>query len=232
MSDVIAAPPQVRIPVRGGGLFPVRHVHCIGRNYADHAREMNAAVPDANNRGTPMFFQKPASALVLDGRVRYPSVTRDLHHEVELVVALAQDAPEGGVSVADAPSLIYGYAVGLDLTRRDLQAEFKTKGWPWDVAKGFDDSAPISEIVPADQVGELGARAISLHVNGTVRQSGKLDELIWNVPEILHELSQLYALRAGDLIFTGTPAGVAAIQRGDEFHASVEGVAELHGRIV
>lgn len=232
MTDVIAAAPQPRIPVRGGGQFPVRRIYCVGRNFAEHAREMGAAVPtSAADRGNPVFFLKPADAIVLDEAVPYPRGTQDLHHEVELVVALGRDAPAGELDPADAAALIFGYAVGLDLTRRDLQTAAKAKGLPWDTGKAFDHSAPISPIVPVAEVGELGARALTLEVNGQTRQRGSLDDLVWNVPEILHELSRLYALRAGDLVFMGTPAGVAALQPGDRYHAVLEGVAELHGHI-
>jgi 2-keto-4-pentenoate hydratase/2-oxohepta-3-ene-1,7-dioic acid hydratase in catechol pathway len=232
MTDVIAAAPQPRIPVRGGGQFPVRRIYCVGRNFAEHAREMGAAVPtSAADRGNPVFFLKPADAIVLDEAVPYPRGTQDLHHEVELVVALGRDAPAGELDPADAAALIFGYAVGLDLTRRDLQTAAKAKGLPWDTGKAFDHSAPISPIVPVADVGELGARALTLEVNGQTRQRGSLDDLVWNVPEILHELSRLYALRAGDLVFMGTPAGVAALQPGDRYHAVLEGVAELHGHI-
>ena len=232
MSDVIAAPPQPRIPVRGGGQFPVHRIYSVGRNFAEHAREMGAAVAaTAADRGRPVLFLKPADAIVLDGHVPYPRGTQDLHHEVELVVALGRDAPAGELDPADAGALIFGYAVGLDLTRRDLQTEAKAKGLPWDIGKAFDHSAPISAIVPAAQVGELGARALSLEVNGQPRQRGTLDDLVWNVPEILHELSRLYALKAGDLVFMGTPAGVAALQPGDRYRAVLEDVAELDGQI-
>lgn len=237
MSDVIAAPPLTRIPVRGQGLaadatFPVHRVYCVGRNFAEHAREMGAAVPtSAADRGQPVFFLKPHDSLELGDSVPYPPGTTDLHHEVELVVAIGRDAPAGELAVADAASLIYGYAVGLDLTRRDLQSQAKAKGLPWDTGKSFDHAAPISAIVPAAEVGELGARSLSLEVNGELRQRGTLDDLVWNVPEILHELSRLYALRAGDLVYMGTPSGVGPLQRGDRYRAVLEGVAELHGRI-
>jgi len=237
MSDVVAAAPAIRIPVRGQGLaadaaFPVHRVYCVGRNFADHAREMGAAVPtSAADRGRPTFFLKPTDSLDTGEAVPYPPGTADLHHEVELVVAIGRDAPAGVLAVEDAQALVYGYAVGLDLTRRDLQAQAKAKGLPWDTGKSFDHAAPISAIVPAAGVGELGARALSLEVNGELRQRGTLDDLVWNVAEILHELSQLYALRAGDLIYMGTPAGVAALQPGDRYRAVLEGVAELHGHI-
>ena len=232
MTDVIAAAPTVRIPVRGGGSFPVRRIHCVGRNFADHAREMGAAVPtSAADRGRPVFFTKPADAIVLDGVVPYPRGTRDLHHEIELVVALGMDAPEGELDIAQAQQLVFGYAVGLDLTRRDLQAAAKAKGLPWDTSKAFDDSAPVSELVRAADVGDLSLRALTLRVNGETRQHGALSDLVWNVPEILHELSRLYALRAGDLVFMGTPAGVGPLLPGDRFDACLDDVVQLQGEI-
>ena len=235
MADVIAAPPQPRVPVRGKAdqFFPVHRIYCVGRNFADHAREMGAAAPATRaERGTPVFFLKPADAIALQADIPYPPGTQDLHHEVELVVALGADAPAGVLDPADASRLIYGYAVGLDLTRRDLQGAAKTKGLPWDTGKAFDHAAPISAIVPASEVGELGDRTLRLTVNDEVKQYGSLADLIWDVPDILHELSRLYALRAGDLIFMGTPAGVGPLQPGDRFHAVLEGVAEHSGRIV
>ena len=248
MADVIAATPPTRIPVRRFGVasigtasddsasndtFPVRRIYCVGRNFAEHAREMGALVPtSAADRGSPVFFCKPADALVPGGRAAYPRGTHDLHHEVELVVALGADAPDGVLDPADAGALVFGYAVGLDLTRRDLQAAAKTKGLPWDTGKAFDHSAPISVLVPANEVGELASLALTLQVNGEVRQHGKLSDLVWTVPEILHELSKLFALRAGDLVFMGTPAGVGPLQPGDRYLATLEGVVELHGEIL
>ena len=233
MSDVVAAPEPVRVPVRGGGSFPVRRVYCVGRNFADHAREMGASAPASKaERGTPVFFLKPADAVVVDGVVPYPPGTRELHHEVELVVALGRDAPAGELAVADASALVFGYGVGLDLTRRDLQAAAKAKSLPWDTGKAFDHSAPVSELVPAAAVGALAPKRLALDVNGERRQQGALADLVWDVPEILHELSRLYALRAGDLVFMGTPAGVGPLQAGDAFVARLEGVVELHGRVV
>lgn len=230
--DVVTAPPVPRVPVRGGGSFPVRRIYCVGRNFADHAREMGATAPASKaERGTPVFFMKPADAIVTGEAVPYPSATSDLHHEVELVVAIGADAPAGVLPVAQAQALVFGYTVGLDLTRRDLQAAAKAKGLPWDTAKGFDHSAPIGELVPAADAGPLGARQLELRVNGEVRQHAPLSDLIWDVPEILHELSKLYALRAGDLVFMGTPAGVAALQPGDRFEATLEGIATLRGTI-
>jgi 2-keto-4-pentenoate hydratase/2-oxohepta-3-ene-1,7-dioic acid hydratase in catechol pathway len=231
--DVIAPPAQPRIPVRGGGTFPVRRVYCVGRNFADHAREMGADAPASKAaRGTPVFFLKPADALVLDGVVAYPSGTRELHHEVELVVALGRDAGTGVLDPADAQALVFGYGIGLDLTRRDLQAAAKAKGLPWDTGKAFDRSAPVSELVRADAVGALAPRVLSLSVNGEPRQRSSLDQLIWEVPEILHELSKLYALCAGDLVFMGTPAGVGPLVPGDVFRAALDDLLELQGKVV
>ena len=233
MSDVIVAArvPRVRVDA-GDDTFPVRRIYCVGRNFAEHAREMGAAVAASpGERGVPVFFCKPADAIVVDGVVPYPSGTHELHHEVELVVALGRDAPPGVLDLADAMALVFGYGVGLDLTRRDLQAAAKAKGLPWDTGKAFDHSAPISALVPADAVGELATRSLTLTVNGARRQHGAFADLIWSVPEILQELSRLYALRAGDLVFMGTPAGVGPLQVGDTFVASLDGVIELHGRI-
>ena len=232
MSDVIPAPAPVRVPVRGGGSFPVRRVYCVGRNFADHAREMGAQAPASKaERGSPVFFAKPADAVVTGGEVHYPPGTRDLHHEVELVVALGGDAPGGVLDPADAQALVFGYGVGLDLTRRDLQAAAKKAGLPWDTGKGFDESAPMSELVPAADIGELAPRRLSLSVNGRERQAAPLSDFIWDVPEILHELSKLYALRAGDLVFMGTPAGVAALVPGDACEARLDDAIVMRCRI-
>lgn len=230
--DVIPAPAVPRVRVRGGGSFPVRRIYCVGRNFADHAREMGATAPASKaERGTPVFFMKPADAIVTGEPVPYPSATADLHHEVELVVAIGRDAPPGVLPVERAQALVFGYSVGLDLTRRDLQAAAKAKGLPWDTAKGFDHSAPIGELVPVAQAAALGPQRLELRVNDQLRQHAPLSDLIWDVPEILHELSKLYALRAGDLVFMGTPAGVAALRPGDRFEATLEGIASLRGRI-
>jgi len=233
MTDLIPAAATPRVPVRGGGTFPVRRIYCVGRNFADHAREMGAVAPASKaERGQPVFFLKPADAIVIDGLdVPYPPGTHDLHHEVELVVALGQDAPHGILQREDAMSLVFAYGVGLDLTRRDLQAAAKAKGLPWDTGKGFDHSAPISELVPCVEVQNLGQCQLTLQVNGSLRQQGSLHDLIWDVPDILHELSKLFALRAGDLVFMGTPAGVGPLVGGDTFVASLDGVVELRGRI-
>ena len=213
-------------------MFPVHRIYCVGRNFADHAKEMGASAPASPaDRGRPVFFLKPADAIVTNGVVPYPPGTRELHHEVELVVALGRDAPVGELDRTHAQSLVFGYAVGLDLTRRDLQAEAKAKGLPWDIGKAFDASAPISEIVPATDIGGLDTRTLTLTINDQRRQHGALSDLIWNVGDILHELSKLYALRAGDLVFMGTPAGVGPLQVGDRFHASLDGRVDLRGGI-
>ena len=181
-------------------------------------------------RGTPVFFMKPADAVVPAGAVPYPTATLDLHHEVELVVALGRDA-QGRVPVLLALDLVFGYAVGLDLTRRDLQAEAKEKRLPWDVSKGFDCSAPLSAIVPVALAGHDFSRRLWLEVNGTLRQQAVLLEMVFSVAEIIHELSALFELKAGDLIFMGTPAGVAALHRGDTFRAGIDGLTELSGHL-
>ena len=206
--------------------FPVHRIYCIGRNYADHAKEMGASV----DRGNPVFFCKPADAVVADrAQIPYPPGTSELHHEVEMVVALQS----GGVDIAPAHACkhVFGYAVGLDLTRRDLQAIAKAKALPWDSAKAFDRSAPLSSIRRASDVGHPQHARLSLEVNGTLRQQADIADMVFAVPEIIARLSQLFELKAGDLIFTGTPAGVAALDRGDRFHARLEGIAELFGAI-
>ena len=228
MNYIIDAPAIPTLPVIGSDRrFPVRRVFCIGRNYAEHAREMGATV----DKSAPMFFCKPADAVVADGAdVAYPQATTELHHEVEMVVALGAGGHD--LSPRQAAALVWGYGVGLDLTRRDLQAQAKAKGHPWDVAKGFDHSAPISALRPADAATVDAQTVLRLSVNGELRQQSTLGEMVHDVPHILAALSTLFELKAGDLVFTGTPAGVAALQRGDRFHAELVGVAELHGRIV
>ncbi len=224
---VFAPSPQASVPVVGQSSgFPVHRIYCVGRNFAEHAREMGAEVP----RGSPVFFMKPADAIVNGAVVPYPTATNDLHHEVELVVALGRDA-DGIVPAQDALSIVFGYAVGLDLTRRDLQAQAKERRLPWDTSKGFDGSAPISAIVPADISGHDFNRRLWLRVNDELRQQSSLTDMVFSVPEIMHELSRLFALRAGDLIFMGTPAGVAALNRGDRFSAGVDGLVEFSGRV-
>ena len=238
MGDLVAAAPIPRIAVadrtgRALGTFPVRRIYCVGRNFADHAREMGAAAPASRaDRGQPAFFCKPADAIVVDGVVPYPPGTHDLHHEVELVVALGHDAPAGVLSPESAMPLVFGYGIGLDLTRRDLQAAAKAKGLPWDTGKAFDHSAPVSALLPAAEAGDIESLALSLDVNGERRQQSGLDQLIWNVADILHELSKLYALRAGDLVFMGTPAGVGPLVPGDNLSARLGDLLRLDGHIV
>lgn len=238
MADLVAAAATPRIPVRTRagmhlGEFPVRRIHCVGRNFADHAREMGAEVPASTaERGVPVFFCKPAQAIVTDGTVPYPRGTRELHHEIELVVALGHDAPPGVLATDAAMALVFAYGIGLDLTRRDLQAAAKAKGLPWDSGKAFDQSAPVSHLLPAAEVDDVAGLALHLDVNGEQRQHGALRDLVWSVPEILHELSKLHALRAGDLVFMGTPAGVAALHPGDRFDATLAPVGlRLQGTI-
>ncbi|TLD44304.1 MAG: Fumarylpyruvate hydrolase [Accumulibacter sp.] len=227
MSFVFPPPPRVALPVTGSdALFPVRRVYCVGRNYADHAIEMGA-----DSREPPFFFSKPADALVAGGGdVPYPPLTGDLQHEVELVVALAAGGER--IPVSQALDCVFGYAVGLDLTRRDLQQRAKEKGHPWDMAKGFDHSAPIGAITPLATSGHPLHGAIRLRVNGQLRQDGDLGQMSWKVAEIITNLSTYVHLQAGDLIFTGTPAGVSTVTRGDLLEATVAGVGELTVRLV
>ena len=232
--DVFEAPRVPRVPVVGGGLFPVHRIYCVGRNYAEHAAEMGA---DA--RESPFFFGKPADAVVpvaegRTGEIDYPTLTQDFHHEVELVVAIGAPAAllTGPVTNDRAAELVFGYAIGLDMTRRDLQAASKKAGRPWSIAKGFDQSAPIGPIHPLAATGELRAGEIALDVNGTRRQTGDLASMIWNVRETIAWLSGAWRLQPGDLIFTGTPAGVGAVQRGDRMTARIAGLGTLEVVVV
>jgi fumarylpyruvate hydrolase len=220
--------PIPNLGVAGSGqVFPVRRIFCVGRNYAEHAREMGND-PD---RDPPFFFSKPADAIVPNGQdVPYPSATRNLHHEVELVVAIGR--PGTAIDTASALYHVFGYAVGNDLTRRDLQAEAKNAGRPWDTAKGFDHSAPVAEIHPVTDCGHINQGRISLAVNGELRQDGDVSDMIWSVPEIISHLSSLFALKAGDLIFTGTPAGVGPLQAGDRVEACIDGLSPLRHSVV
>jgi len=225
MSFVITPPTQPSVPVVGGGLFPVRRIYCVGRNYAEHAQEMGFT-----GREPPFFFLKPGDAVlpVADGEVgtmAYPPLTKNLHHEIELVVAIGVGGRD--IAAADAVKHIWGYAVGLDMTRRDLQNDMKKQGRPWSIGKAFDESAPIGPIHPIARTGELTRGAISLSVNGQVRQKGDLSELIWTVAESIEVLSKAWTLQAGDLIFTGTPAGVSAVVPGDTMEGFVEGLGSL-----
>lgn len=230
MNTVFSAPEAVVLPVAGSQAgFPVRRVYCVGRNYAEHAKEMGFS-----GREDPFFFCKPADALmpVAQGEVGvmpYPSKTSNLHFEAELVVALG----DGGrnLSVEQAAQCVWGYAVGLDMTRRDLQAEAKKQGRPWEVAKAFDFSGPIGPIHPRSQVGDLDNGAITLSVNGETRQSSDLSQMIWNVAESISYLSGLFELKAGDLIFTGTPEGVGAVVAGDQMVVAVERLGKLEVKV-
>lgn len=227
---VIKPAPRPVVPVCGGGLFPVRRIFCVARNYAAHAREMGGDP----SREAPFFFTKPADAVLPVkegdvGRFPYPPGTREVHHEVELVVALG--AGGTALSPEQAQACIWGYAVGLDMTRRDLQAEAKAHGRPWDIAKAFDASAPISEISPAACHVPQGGE-IRLEVNGQLRQRGDLADMVWAVPEMIAFLSRYFRLQPGDLIFTGTPEGVGAVAVGDRLHGVVEGVGTLTVEVV
>ncbi len=220
---VIAEPKTTSVPVaRNDARFPVRRVYCVGRNYAAHAREMGHD-PD---REPPFFFSKPADALVESGRtLTFPTMTDDLHHEIELVVAIGVGGSD--IPVARALDHVYGYAVGLDMTKRDLQAEAKKLGRPWDLSKGFDESAPCGPIRPASEIGHPDCGIIRLEVNGEERQTGDLSQQIWSVPEVISHLSRYVRLEAGDLIMTGTPAGVTKVSPGDQLVGTVEGVGEV-----
>lgn len=232
MSFVFAPHLNSAIPVAGcDDLFPVRRVFCVGRNYAEHAREMGAA-DQAAGLEPPFFFMKPGDAVVCgrdELQITYPPATQNLHHEVEMVIALGQGGEN--VTVDAAQSLIFGYAIGLDLTRRDMQARAKEKSHPWDMSKGFDQSAVCSEIHPVAEVGHPVNGRIWLRVNGDLRQQGDLAEMMWKVPDIIANLSSMVRLEAGDLIYTGTPAGVGPVARGDLLEGGVEGVANLRARI-
>lgn len=217
------APAVHALPIAGSEeMFAVRRIYCVGRNYVAHIREMK----EADERDPPFFFQKPPDALVQDGAtVAYPLLTDDFQHEIELVVALGG----GGhaIPVEAANGLIFGYAIGLDMTRRDRQREARERGLAWEIGKSFDQSAPCGPIHPVSAVGHLTKGAITLSVNGVPRQRGDLSQLIWNVPEIISNLSRQYELKAGDIIFTGTPAGVGAVGPGDKLEGTIEGLGTL-----
>ena len=219
---VIPVPPQAAIAVSGTAQsFPVRRIWCVGRNYVEHIREMGQ-----DERKPPFFFAKPADAVVPDGGVvPYPPLTNDLHHEVELVVAL-----KGGglrIPAEKALDLIYGYGVGIDMTRRDLQIASRKQERPWEIGKSWDASAPCSALQPADKIGHPKKGRIYLKVNGEVKQDGDLEQMIWNVPETIAKLSEMVELAPGDIIMTGTPAGVSALKPGDKLECEVEGVGTL-----
>ena len=210
------------VPIVGGGDFPVRRIYCVGRNYAAHAHEMGFEV----DREAPFFFLKPADAIVLAGAtIPYPRMTANYHHEIELVVAIGGSGSE--VPVEEAEKLVFGYAVGLDMTRRDLQLAARDKGRPWDTGKAFDRSAPCGAITPRAAAGDIGAARISLRVDGAVRQESPLSLLIWSVAEIIHWLSRYYDLMPGDLIYTGTPEGVGPVVAGNVLLGEIDGLEPL-----
>ncbi|HPW83767.1 MAG TPA: fumarylacetoacetate hydrolase family protein [Rhodoferax sp.] len=231
MSFVFAPPPTVSIPVVGQqDRFPVHRIYCVGRNYEEHAREMGFT-----GREPPFFFMKPADAVVVadagqTARVPYPTLTTNLHHEIELVVAIGKGG--SNIQAADAHQHIYGYAVGLDMTRRDLQNDMKKQGRPWCIGKAFDHSAPIGPITPAAQVPGIAQAEISLQVNGQDRQHSHVSMLIWNIAETIEQLSAAWTLQPGDLIFTGTPEGVAAVVRGDVLAGSVDGLQAIRVELI
>ena len=226
MNYLFSPPPLVAVPVHGeSALFPVHRVYCVGRNFEEHAKEMGFT-----GREAPFFFLKPADALVVvaegeTGPMPYPSLTQNLHHEIELVVAIGQGGRD--ITASAAMAHVYGFAVGLDMTRRDLQGEMKKQGRPWCIGKGFDHSAPMGPITKRANAGAIEHAQISLEVNGQPRQKSSIDKLIWNISEIIEHLSAAWELQAGDLIFTGTPEGVAAVSAGDVMVGSVSGLGEL-----
>lgn len=228
MPAYIIDPPAVNAaPVKGSDkLFPVRRVYCIGRNYAAHAIEMG----HDPNREPPFFFQKNPDNIDFTGKFPYPTKTKDVHHEIELVVALSK----GGTNIAIDKALdhVWGYAVGLDMTRRDLQGIAKDMGRPWEIGKAFERSAPMSAFVPASQIGHPSSGKVELKVNGKVKQTGDMNQMIWKVPEMISYLSEYFELKAGDIIMTGTPSGVAAVVAGDTMEATIEGVGELKVSVI
>jgi len=231
MNTVFPPAPIVTVPVVGtSAQFPVHRIYCVGRNYAEHAQEMGHT-----GREPPFFFMKPADAVLLaaPGSVTplpYPSLTRNLHHEIELVVAIGTGGKN--IAVAQAEKHIFGYAVGLDMTRRDLQNEMKAQGRPWCIGKGFDHSAPIGPITPKDAAGDITHAAISLQVNQAVRQNSTVEQLIWNIAETIAQLSAAWELQPGDLIYTGTPAGVGAVVPGDTLKGSISGLTDIELKVI
>jgi len=231
MNTVFPPAPGATVPVVGtNALFPVHRIYCVGRNYAEHAQEMGHS-----GREPPFFFMKPADAVLVatPGNITplpYPSLTKNLHYEIELVVAIGKGGKN--IAVAQAADHIFGYAVGLDMTRRDLQNEMKAQGRPWSIGKGFDHSAPIGPITPKDAAGDVAHASISLQVNQVVRQNSHIAQLIWNISETIAELSAAWELQAGDLIYTGTPAGVGAVVRGDTLKGSISGLTDIELKVV
>ncbi len=230
MNYVFPPAPVVAVPVAGSDqAFPVRRIYCVGRNYAEHAQEMGFT-----GREPPFFFMKPADALVVVpegavGEIAYPPATRNLHHEIELVLAIGQGGHD--IPAAEAQRHVFGYAVGLDMTRRDLQNEAKAQGRPWEIGKSYDQSAPIGPIVPAARAGAVAEAGIALAVNGAPRQASTISRMIWGIGEIIEHLSRYWVLHAGDLVFTGTPEGVAAVVSGDLLSGSIDGLGTLQVRI-
>lgn len=222
MSFVFPPQPQAALPIVGNAAqFPVHRIYCVGRNYAEHAIEMG----HDPNKEPPFFFQKNPGNILLAKEFPYPSQTKDLHFEIELVVALKSGGT--GIKADDAMKHVYGYAVGLDMTRRDLQNAQKKLGRPWEIGKAFEHSAPCTAIYPAEKIGHPSKGAIWVDVNGERRQTGDLNQMIWDIPNQIAFLSELFELKAGDLIFTGTPAGVGSLKKGDKLHGHVDGVADL-----
>ncbi len=228
MSNYVIPPaPQSAIPVKGSdALFPVRRIYCIGRNYADHAIEMG----HDPNKEAPFFFQKNPQNIDLSGEFPYPPETSDVHYEMELVVALKSGGKN--IPVESALDHVFGYGLGLDMTRRDLQGEAKKTGRPWEVGKAFEKSAPVAPLVPATECGHLDHGAITLHVNGALKQSGDMNQMIWKVPEMIAYLSRFYDIEAGDVIMSGTPAGVGAVQKGDVMQGHIEGLGTFEVKVV
>jgi len=227
MNYVFQPSPVVTLPVRGSDEhFPVRRIYCVGRNYAAHSIEMGGD-PDKEE---PFFFQKNPNNIDLSGEFPYPDKSSDVHHEIELLVALKS----GGTNIplASALDCVFGYAVCLDMTRRDLQSQMKAQGRPWEIGKAFERSAPSGELVPASEIGHPDHGAIWLEVNGEMRQQGDLNQLIWKVPEMISYLSGLFELAAGDLIMSGTPSGVGPVVRGDKLHGHIDGIGDLECRVV
>jgi len=225
-----APPAVVSVPVLGSAVrFPVHRIYCVGRNYEEHAKEMGFT-----GREPPFFFLKPADAIVVAGpgqtaTIPYPTLTANLHHEIELVVAIGTGGRN--IKAADAARHVYGYAVGLDMTRRDLQSDMKKQGRPWCIGKAYDQSAPIGPITPAALAGDVNNAAIWVQVNGTDRQRSTVAKLIWNVSESIEHLSQAWELQPGDLIYTGTPEGVAAVVRGDRMTGGVDGLSPISVKV-
>ncbi|MDX2157644.1 MAG: fumarylacetoacetate hydrolase family protein [Hyphomicrobiaceae bacterium] len=227
MAYIIDPPGQAALPIKGTDkLFPVHRVYCIGRNYAEHAREMG----HDPNREPPFFFQKNPDNLRTDGKFPYPPGTKDVHHEIEMIVALKSGGRD--IRPEDALAHVLAYGVGLDMTRRDLQGKAKDMGRPWEIGKAFEHSAPATALVLASEIGHPSTGAIWLDVNGKRRQTGDLNQMIWDIPGQIAFISSLFELRAGDIIMTGTPSGVAAVVKGDTLHGHVDGVGDLKVEVV